>query len=30
LSQNIDIGVYMRAISPAGSIYGQYIDGDVR
>ena len=30
LSQNIDIGVYMRALSPAGSIYGQYIDGDVR
>jgi hypothetical protein len=30
ISQNIDIGVYMRAISPAGSIYGQYIDGDVK
>ena len=30
LSQNIDVGVYMRAISPAGSLYGQTVDGDVR
>jgi prepilin-type N-terminal cleavage/methylation domain-containing protein len=30
LSQNMDIGVYMRAISPAGSLYGQPVDGDVR
>jgi hypothetical protein len=30
LSQSIDIGVYMRAISPAGSLYGQTVDGDVR
>jgi hypothetical protein len=29
ISQNIDIGVYMRAISPAGSLYGQPVDGDV-
>ncbi|HUE15301.1 MAG TPA: DUF1559 domain-containing protein [Planctomycetaceae bacterium] len=30
LSQSIDIGVYMRAISPAGSLYGQLVDGDVK
>jgi prepilin-type N-terminal cleavage/methylation domain-containing protein len=31
ISQNIDFGVYMRALSPAGSLYGQPItDGDVR
>ena len=30
LSQNIDIGVYMRAISPAGSLFGQTVDGDVK
>jgi prepilin-type N-terminal cleavage/methylation domain-containing protein len=30
LSQNIDIGVYMRAITPAGSYFGQPVDGDVR
>jgi prepilin-type N-terminal cleavage/methylation domain-containing protein len=30
LSQSIDIGVYMRAISPAGSLYGQTVDGDVK
>jgi prepilin-type N-terminal cleavage/methylation domain-containing protein len=29
ISQNINIGVYMRAISPAGSLYGQPVDGDV-
>jgi hypothetical protein len=30
LSQNIDSGVFMRALSPAGSLYGQQInDGDV-
>jgi prepilin-type N-terminal cleavage/methylation domain-containing protein len=29
LSQNINIGIYMRAISPAGSLYGQPVDGDV-
>jgi prepilin-type N-terminal cleavage/methylation domain-containing protein len=30
LSQNIDIGVYMRAITPAGSLFGQPVDGDVK
>jgi hypothetical protein len=30
LSTSIDIGVYMRAISPADSLYGQPVDGDVR
>jgi len=30
LSQNIDICIYMRAISPAGSLYGQPVDGDVK
>jgi prepilin-type N-terminal cleavage/methylation domain-containing protein len=30
LSQNIDIGVYMRAISPAGTLFGQPVDGDVK
>lgn len=30
LSQNIDMLVYMRAISSAGSFYGQPIDGDVK
>jgi prepilin-type N-terminal cleavage/methylation domain-containing protein len=29
LSTNIDIGVYMRAITPAGSLFGQPVDGDV-
>jgi prepilin-type N-terminal cleavage/methylation domain-containing protein len=29
LSQNIDIGVYMRAITPAGSYFAQPVDGDV-
>jgi len=30
LSQTVDVGVYMRAISPAGSLYGQTVDGDVK
>jgi|HubBroStandDraft_6_1064221.scaffolds.fasta_scaffold42052_2 prepilin-type N-terminal cleavage/methylation domain-containing protein len=30
LSQNIDIGVYMRAISPGGSLFQQPVDGDVK
>ncbi len=30
ISQNIDIGVYMRALSPAGTLFGQPTDGDVR
>jgi prepilin-type N-terminal cleavage/methylation domain-containing protein len=30
LSQTIDIGIYMRAITPAGTLYGQQVDGDVR
>lgn len=30
LSQNVDIGVYMRAISPGGTLFGQPVDGDVR
>jgi prepilin-type N-terminal cleavage/methylation domain-containing protein len=30
LSQTVDVGVYMRAISPAGTLYGQPVDGDVR
>jgi len=30
LSQSINIGIYMRAISPAGSLYGQIVDGDVK
>ena len=30
LSQTMDVGVYMRAISPAGSIYNQPVDGDVK
>jgi Protein of unknown function (DUF1559) len=30
LSQNIDVGVYMRALSPGGTIYGQPVDGDVK
>jgi hypothetical protein len=29
LSQSIDIGVYMRAITPGGSLFGQVVDGDV-
>jgi prepilin-type N-terminal cleavage/methylation domain-containing protein len=29
LSQSVDIGVYMRAISPGGTLYGQPVDGDV-
>jgi prepilin-type N-terminal cleavage/methylation domain-containing protein len=29
LSQTIDVGVYMRAFSPAGTLYGQPVDGDV-
>jgi prepilin-type N-terminal cleavage/methylation domain-containing protein len=30
LSQNMDVGVYMRALSPAGTLFGQPTDGDVR
>jgi hypothetical protein len=30
LSQSIDTGVYMRAISPAGTLFGQPVDGDVK
>jgi prepilin-type N-terminal cleavage/methylation domain-containing protein len=30
LSQNVDIGVYTRAITPAGSLWGQPVDGDVK
>jgi hypothetical protein len=30
LSQNMDINVYMRALSPAGTVYGQPLDGDVK
>jgi prepilin-type N-terminal cleavage/methylation domain-containing protein len=30
ISQSIDAGVYMRAVSPAGSYYGQQVDGDVK
>ena len=30
LSQNMDIGVYMRAITPGGSLFGQVVDGDVK
>jgi prepilin-type N-terminal cleavage/methylation domain-containing protein len=30
LSQNMDAGVYMRALSPAGTLYGQPVDGDVK
>jgi prepilin-type N-terminal cleavage/methylation domain-containing protein len=30
LSQNMDSGVYMRALSPAGTLYGQQPDGDVK
>jgi len=30
LSQNMDEGVYMRALSPGGTIYGQPVDGDVK
>jgi hypothetical protein len=30
LSQNMDQGVYMRALTPAGTLYGQPTDGDVR
>jgi prepilin-type N-terminal cleavage/methylation domain-containing protein len=30
LSQNMDSGVYMRALSPAGTLYGQPTDGDVK
>jgi prepilin-type N-terminal cleavage/methylation domain-containing protein len=30
LSQNMDAGVYMRALSPAGTLYGQPTDGDVK
>jgi len=30
LSANMDSGVYMRALSPAGTLYGQPTDGDVR
>ena len=30
ISQTIDAGVYMRAVSPAGTFYGQQVDGDVK
>jgi prepilin-type N-terminal cleavage/methylation domain-containing protein len=30
LSQNMDAGVYMRALTPAGTLYGQPTDGDVK
>jgi prepilin-type N-terminal cleavage/methylation domain-containing protein len=30
LSQNMDTGVYMRSLSPAGTLYGQLTDGDVK
>jgi len=30
LNQNMDIGVYKRAISPTGSLFGQITDGDVK
>ena len=30
LSRNVDIRVYTRSLSPAGSIYGQPVDGDVK
>ncbi len=30
LSQNMDSGVYMRALSPAGTLFGQPTDGDVK
>ncbi|HET6327407.1 MAG TPA: DUF1559 domain-containing protein [Planctomycetaceae bacterium] len=30
LSQNMDANVYMRALSPAGTLYGQPTDGDVK
>jgi prepilin-type N-terminal cleavage/methylation domain-containing protein len=30
LSQNVDAGVYMRALSSAGTLYGQPTDGDVK
>jgi prepilin-type N-terminal cleavage/methylation domain-containing protein len=30
LSQNMDASVYMRSLSPAGTLYGQPTDGDVR
>ncbi len=30
LSQNMDAGVYMRALSPAGTLFGQPTDGDVK
>lgn len=30
LSANMDSGVYMRALTPAGTLYGQPPDGDVR
>jgi prepilin-type N-terminal cleavage/methylation domain-containing protein len=30
LSQNMDQGVYMRALTPAGTLYGQPTDGDVK
>jgi prepilin-type N-terminal cleavage/methylation domain-containing protein len=30
LSANMDSGVYMRALTPAGTLYGQPTDGDVR
>jgi prepilin-type N-terminal cleavage/methylation domain-containing protein len=30
LSQTVDILVYMRAISPAGTLWGQPVDGDVK
>lgn len=30
LSQNMDIGVYMRAISPGGTLFGQPVDSNVQ
>ena len=30
LSSNVDIRVYTRSISPAGSLFGQPVDGDVK
>jgi hypothetical protein len=30
LSQNMDLGVYMRAFSPQGTLFGQPVDNDVR
>jgi hypothetical protein len=30
LSRNVDVRVYTRSLSPAGSLYGQPVDGDVK